>query len=86
MTTSETTETVAVDQRRSPLALWRSPADQPRWTRPAILGLAVLAGVVYGWHMGSSIEVFYAAAAGHVDEFGGIPPFASFDPRGNHLG
>jgi hypothetical protein len=42
--------------------VWRSPADQPVWARPVLLGLAVLAGLAYRWHMGSSIEISYAAA------------------------
>src|SRR5581483_8857572 len=31
------------------LTPWRSPADQPGWARPALLAIAVVAAVAYGW-------------------------------------
>ncbi len=41
--------------RSTPLAPlptpWRSPADQPAWARPALLALAAVAAVAYGWGM-----------------------------------
>ena len=43
---------------------WRSPADQPAWARPALLAIAAVAAVAYGWGMaGASVESFYGAAA-----------------------
>ncbi|GAB3812921.1 ArnT family glycosyltransferase [Micromonospora zhanjiangensis] len=32
-------------------AVWRSPADQPAWARPALLGIALLALVLYAWNL-----------------------------------
>jgi hypothetical protein len=28
-------------------AVWRSPADQPSWARPALLGIAAVAALLY---------------------------------------
>ena len=80
---SEIGETSAADrvwQRR--LSIWRSPADQPGWARPALLCLAALAGVLYGWRMGSSTEIFYAAAARSMSMSWHNFVFAAFDPAG----
>jgi 4-amino-4-deoxy-L-arabinose transferase-like glycosyltransferase len=32
-------------------AVWRSPDDQPRWARPVLLGIALLALVLYAWNL-----------------------------------
>jgi 4-amino-4-deoxy-L-arabinose transferase-like glycosyltransferase len=37
--------------RRNRWAVWRSPADQPRWARPALLGIAFVAVVLYAWNL-----------------------------------
>ncbi|PPK68818.1 GT39-family glycosyltransferase [Actinokineospora auranticolor] len=37
--------------RSSRWAVWRSPADQPPWARPALLGIAAVAAVLYGWNL-----------------------------------
>src|ERR1700685_1123038 len=59
----------------------RSPADQPAWARPALLAVAALAAVAYGWGMaGASVEPFYGAAARSMSQswhdfiFGGVDP------------
>ena len=31
--------------------VWRSPDDQPSWARPALLGIAALAAVLYAWNI-----------------------------------
>lgn len=42
---------------------WRSPADQPRWARPALLGVAALAAVLYSWNIRQSgYATFYSVA------------------------
>jgi len=65
------------------LTPWRSPADQPAWARPALLAIAVLAAVAYGWGMaGASVEPFYGAAARSMSESWHDFLFASFDPAG----
>src|ERR1700677_1852246 len=44
--------------------IWRGPADQPRWARPALLGLLALTAVLYLWDLSASgyANSFYAAA------------------------
>ncbi|MFC9253811.1 ArnT family glycosyltransferase, partial [Amycolatopsis thailandensis] len=32
-------------------AVWHSPADQPRWARPVLLGIAAVAAVLYAWNL-----------------------------------
>ena len=64
------------------LAVWRSPAGQPWWARPVLLVVAVVAGLAYGWHMGSSIEIFYAAAARSMSMSWHDFLYGAFDPAG----
>ena len=65
------------------LTPWRSPADQPGWARPALLGIAVVAAVAYGWGMaGASVEPFYGAAARSMSESWHDFIFGAFDPAG----
>src|SRR6201996_6535884 len=68
--------------RRS-LMPWRSPAGQPAWARPALLAVAVVAAVGYGWGMaGASVESFYGAAARSMSESWHDFIFGAFDPAG----
>jgi 4-amino-4-deoxy-L-arabinose transferase-like glycosyltransferase len=65
------------------LTPWRSPADQPGWARPALLAIAVLAAVGYGWGMAAaSVEPFYGAAARSMSESWHDFIFGAFDPAG----
>ena len=65
------------------LTPWRSPADQPAWARPALLAIAVVAAVAYGWGMGgASVEAFYGAAARSMSESWHDFIFGAFDPAG----
>ena len=64
------------------LMVWRSPADQPRWARPILLVLAAVAGVAYGWRMGSSIEIYYAAAVRSMSVSWHDFAYGAFDPAG----
>ncbi|GLY02209.1 MULTISPECIES: glycosyltransferase family 39 protein [Actinoplanes] len=41
----------APENRPPRWAVWRSPADQPRWARPALLGIALVALVLYAWNL-----------------------------------
>jgi 4-amino-4-deoxy-L-arabinose transferase-like glycosyltransferase len=52
------------DDRRRLQRIWRSPADQPRWSRPALLILLALTAVLYLWDLSASgyANSFYAAA------------------------
>jgi 4-amino-4-deoxy-L-arabinose transferase-like glycosyltransferase len=63
---------------------WRSPEDQPRWARPALLLLAVAAACVYAWGLnGDQLHGFYAPAVKSMTEswkaffYGGYDPQAS---------
>jgi 4-amino-4-deoxy-L-arabinose transferase-like glycosyltransferase len=68
---------------RRVLTPWRSPADQPAWARPALLAIAVLAAVAYGWGMGgASVEPFYGAAARSMSQSWHDFIFGAFDPAG----
>jgi 4-amino-4-deoxy-L-arabinose transferase-like glycosyltransferase len=65
------------------LTPWRSPPDQPAWARPALLAIAVVAAVAYGWGMaGASVEPFYGAAARSMSESWHDFIFGAFDPAG----
>jgi 4-amino-4-deoxy-L-arabinose transferase-like glycosyltransferase len=63
--------------------VWRSPQDQPRWARPALIALAALAGLSYAWGMsGAVLEAFYGAAARSMSMSWHNFFFGSFDPAG----
>ena len=62
---------------------WRSPADQPRWARPALLTVAAIAGLTYAWGMsGAALETFYGAAARSMSTSWHDFFFGAFDPAG----
>ncbi|MGW7522136.1 ArnT family glycosyltransferase [Streptomyces sp. NPDC054783] len=66
-------------------ALWRSPADEPVYARPALLLLTVLAAVLYGWGIDhSQYHTFYASAARSMTESWKAFFYGSFDP-GNSI-
>ncbi|MEV5978923.1 glycosyltransferase family 39 protein [Streptomyces sp. NPDC052114] len=48
-----------------PARLWRGRPDDPRWARPALLGLLLATAVLYLWNLGASgyANSFYSAAA-----------------------
>ena len=62
---------------------WRSPPDQPRWARPALLLVAALAALSYAWGSGSAIlETFYGGAVHSMSQSWHNFFFGSFDPWG----
>ncbi|MER6571834.1 glycosyltransferase family 39 protein [Streptomyces sp. NPDC001093] len=66
-------------------ALWRSPADEPAYARPALLLLTVLAAVLYSWGIDhSQYHTFYASAARSMTESWKAFFYGSFDP-GNSI-
>ena len=72
-----------VRPRSSRLVFWRSPADQPEWARPALVAIAALAGLSYGWGMGNfPLEPFYAGAARSMGSSWKDFFFAAADPAG----
>ncbi len=68
--------------RRHPLAVWASPVDQPRWARPALLVVAVVSAVLYGWRAGTYLETYYGAAVRSMSMSWRNFFFAAFDPAG----
>lgn len=67
---------------RSPLFFWTSPADQPNWSRPSLLAIAVVAGVLYSWRTGPYLETYYAAAVRTMSTSWRDFFFGTFDPAG----
>src|SRR5436190_20636267 len=62
---------------------WRSPSGQPAWARPALLAVAAVTAVGYGWGMAdASVESFYGAAARSMSESWHDFVFGAFDPAG----
>jgi 4-amino-4-deoxy-L-arabinose transferase-like glycosyltransferase len=84
MTTSA--EPTAAHQRASVgriARLWRSPVDQPRWVRPALAGITVLAAAAYAANLaGQQPEVFYAAAVRSMASSWHDFLYGAFDPLG----
>jgi 4-amino-4-deoxy-L-arabinose transferase-like glycosyltransferase len=69
--------------RRSLPRFWRSPPNQPPWARPALLAIAAVAGLAYGWGMnGAALEDFYGAAARSMSGSWHDFFFGAFDPAG----
>jgi 4-amino-4-deoxy-L-arabinose transferase-like glycosyltransferase len=65
------------------LRVWRSPPDQPRWARPALLAVAALAAAGYTWGIGNvNLEPFYGAAARSMSQSWHNFIFGAFDPWG----
>ena len=76
------------DQRSGPARprrrweVWRSPDDQPRWARPALLGIAVLATVLYAWNITrAGYAPFYSVAARSMSESWKAFFYGAFDPQ-----
>ncbi|MFJ2262669.1 ArnT family glycosyltransferase [Streptomyces sp. NPDC087844] len=61
--------------------IWRSPADQPGWARPALLGIAVLAASLYAWNITESgYASYYSVAARSMTVSWKAFLFTSLDP------
>jgi 4-amino-4-deoxy-L-arabinose transferase-like glycosyltransferase len=60
---------------------WRSPADQPVWARPALLALAVLAGLSYAAGIRNGfVHGYYAPAVKSMSESWRAFWYAGYDP------
>ncbi|WP_042390129.1 ArnT family glycosyltransferase [Streptacidiphilus melanogenes] len=69
--------------RATRLRPWRSPADQPGYARPALLGIAALAALLFFWRIDqATFHGFYANAARSGAESWKAFVFGSFDPAG----
>ena len=64
------------------LQVWRSPPGQPAWARPLLLAVTALAALAYSWHVGSTIEIYYAAAVRSMSQSWHNFFFGAFDPAG----
>ncbi len=64
------------------LQFWRSPEGQPGWARPALLIVTVLAGLAYGWRIGSTIEIYYGAAVRSMAHSWHNFAYGALDPAG----
>jgi 4-amino-4-deoxy-L-arabinose transferase-like glycosyltransferase len=64
------------------LQVWRSPEDQPAWARPLLLVVTALAALSYSWDVGSTIEIYYAAAVRSMSQSWHDFLFGAFDPAG----
>ncbi|MEV5598433.1 glycosyltransferase family 39 protein [Streptomyces sp. NPDC052496] len=61
--------------------LWRSPEDQPRWARPALLGIAAAAALLYAWNITTSgLAPYYSVAARSMTESWKAFLFTAYDP------
>jgi 4-amino-4-deoxy-L-arabinose transferase-like glycosyltransferase len=61
--------------------IWRSPAGQPGWARPALLAVAALAAVLYGWNAASTdLAPYYSVAVKSMSESWKAFCYGAFDP------
>lgn len=61
--------------------VWRSPEGQPRWARPALLGVAALAALLYAWNItASGLAPYYSVAARSMTESWKAFLFTAYDP------
>ena len=89
---AETRESAAADQRRTGgsypwrrLAFWRSPDDQPRWARSALLAVTAVSTFCYAWRAfgAVNVEIYYAAAVRSMSMSWNNFFFGAFDPFGS---
>jgi 4-amino-4-deoxy-L-arabinose transferase-like glycosyltransferase len=69
-------------RRRRRWEVWRSPAAQPWWARPVLLGIAAVAALVYGWNITHpQVESFYWVAVKSMSESWKAFFYGAFDPK-----
>jgi 4-amino-4-deoxy-L-arabinose transferase-like glycosyltransferase len=72
----------AAGRPRPRWAFWRSPAGQPGWARPALLGIAVLAATLYAWNITQAgLAPFYSTAVKSMSESWHAFFYGAFDPK-----
>ncbi|MCZ9347434.1 glycosyltransferase family 39 protein, partial [Streptomyces sp. TRM76130] len=68
-------------RRPRPPMFWRSPPDQPRWARPALLAVAAFAALLYARNLASSdYAPFYSVAARSMSVSWEAFVFTALDP------
>jgi len=62
--------------------VWRSPAGQPSWARPVLLGIAAAAALLYAWNITrAGYAPFYSVAVKSMSESWEAFLFGAFDPK-----
>ena len=62
--------------------VWRSPDGQPGWARPALLGIAAAATVLYAWNITrAGYAPFYSVAVKSMSESWKAFFYGAFDPK-----
>jgi 4-amino-4-deoxy-L-arabinose transferase-like glycosyltransferase len=64
------------------LRFWRSPAGQPVWARPALLGIAALAAVLFSWNIADEqLSPYYSTAVRSMSVSWKAFLFGTVDPE-----
>jgi 4-amino-4-deoxy-L-arabinose transferase-like glycosyltransferase len=75
-------EDPAPGARRLRWAFWRSPAGQPAWARPVLLGIAAVAALLYAWNItGAGLAPFYSVAVKSMSESWKAFFYGAIDPK-----
>ena len=62
--------------------VWRSPADQPRWARPVLLGIAAVAALLFAWNITQAgLAPFYSVAVKSMSVSWKAFFYGAFDPK-----
>jgi 4-amino-4-deoxy-L-arabinose transferase-like glycosyltransferase len=76
------TESPAHGKPRPRWQVWRSPEDQPTWARPALLGIAAVAALLYAWNITQAgFAPFYSVAVKSMSESWKAFFYGAFDPK-----
>jgi 4-amino-4-deoxy-L-arabinose transferase-like glycosyltransferase len=72
----------AIGGQRPRWAYWRSPAGQPAWARPALLGIAAAAAALFAWNITSAgLAPFYSTAVKSMSVSWKAFFFGALDPK-----
>jgi len=70
------------DRTRPRWQVWRSPADQPAWSRPVLLVIALAAAFLFGWNIrAAGLSPFYSVAVKSMSESWKAFFYGAFDPK-----
>jgi 4-amino-4-deoxy-L-arabinose transferase-like glycosyltransferase len=73
---------VAGSRRRRRWEFWRSPEGQPQWARPALLGIAAVAALLYARNLaGAGLAPFYSVAVKSMSVSWKAFFYGAFDPK-----
>ncbi len=62
--------------------VWRSPADQPSWARPALLAVAAVAALLFAWNITQAgLAPFYSVAVKSMSVSWKAFFYGAFDPK-----